>query len=205
MSSRTDKRAELLRQAVDHLATHGIADMSLSPMAEQLGTSKRMLLYYFGSRDNLIAEAIAASRPDLGNLFNGVHDTESLRTAALTLWEVITRGRQQRPIRILFQVLSLAPTQPDRYASVAAEAVNAMVDPLVPVYRDLGFDDLDARAHASLLISGLRGLCLDRLVTGDIPRIEAAARTLIATATTLPTSPTTGQGHADDSGTAGAG
>lgn len=186
MSPRIDKRTELLHRVVDHLATHGIADMSLSPMAEQLGTSKRMLLYYFGSRDSLIAEAIAASRPDVTDLFSGVHDTESLREAALALWEAITHGRQQRPIRILFQVLSLAPTQPDRYASVAAEAVTAMVDPLVPVFRDLGFADLEARAHASLLISGLRGLCLDRIVTGDIPRIEAAARALITTATTLP-------------------
>lgn len=185
MSLRNDKRTELLNQVVDHLATHGIADMSLSPMAAQLGTSKRMLIYYFNSRDNLIAEAIAASRPDVADLFSGVHDAGSLRTAALTLWEAITRGRQQRPIRILFQVLSLAPTQPDRYASVAAEAVTTMVDPLVPVYRNLGFEDLEARARASLLISGLRGLCLDRIVTGDIPRIETAARTLINTATTL--------------------
>nr|WP_271209366.1 TetR/AcrR family transcriptional regulator [Rhodococcus wratislaviensis]GLK33886.1 TetR family transcriptional regulator [Rhodococcus wratislaviensis] len=186
MGSGTDKRAELLRQVVDHLATHGIADMSLAPMAEDLGTSKRMLLYYFGTRDNLIAEVIAASRPDITDLFSGVHDAESLRQAAFTLWEAITRGRQQRIIRILFQVLSLAPTQPDRYGAVAAEAVTAMVDPLVPVYRDLGFDGLEAHARASLLISGLRGLCLDRLVTGDIPRIEAAARALIDSATALP-------------------
>ncbi len=186
MSSRSDKRAELLRQVVDQLAEHGIADMSLSPLAEQLGTSKRMLLYYFGSRDNLIAEAIAASRPDVAGLFSGVHDTASLRDAAWALWEAITEGRQQRPIRILFQVLSLAPTQPDRYAAVASEAVTAMVDPLVPVHRDLGFGESEARARASLLISGLRGLCLDRIVTGDVPRIEAAARALITTATTLP-------------------
>lgn len=186
MNARTTKRTELLSQVVDHLATHGIADMSLSPMAEHLGTSKRMLIYYFRSRDNLIAEAIAASRPDVADLFSTVRDTESLRKAAWALWEAITCGRQQRPIRILFQVLSLAPTQPDRYAAVAAEAVTAMVDPLVPVYRDLGFEDLEARARASLLISGLRGLCMDRIVTGDVPRIEAAASTLIATATTLP-------------------
>jgi AcrR family transcriptional regulator len=186
MGSGNDRRGELLHQAVDYLATQGIADLSLAPMAEKLGTSKRMLIYYFGSRDKLIAEAITASRPDVADLFSRVHDAESLRDAALALWEAITRGRQQRPIRILFQVLSLAPTQPDRYASVATEAVTAMVDPLVPVYRALGFDDLDARARASLLISGLRGLCLDRIVTGDVPRIEAAARVLINTASALP-------------------
>ncbi len=50
VSTRTDKRTALLQRVVEHLAAHGIADMSLAPMAEQLGTSKRMLLYYFGSR-----------------------------------------------------------------------------------------------------------------------------------------------------------
>lgn len=186
MRSASGKRAELLDRVVSYLETHGIADMSLSPMAAEIGTSKRMLLYYFGNRDNLIAEAIATSRPDIAALFGDVDNTASLRAAAWKLWRAITQGRQQYPIRILFQVLSLAPTQPDRYAGVADEAVTAMVDPLVPVYRDLGMDELDARARASLLISGLRGLCLDRLVTGDVPRTEAAARALIDTATTLP-------------------
>ena len=184
MSSRGDKRAELLRKVVEHLAEHGIADLSLAPTAEKLGTSKRMLLYYFGSREALIAEAIAASRPDVSDLFRDVGDTGDLERAAWELWEAITRGRQQRPIRILFQVLSLAPTQPDRYAELAADAVRAMVEPLVPVYRGLGFDGLEARSRASLLISGLRGLCLDRIVTGDEERIEAAAGVLIRAATT---------------------
>lgn len=183
MSSRVDKRAELLRGAVDHLAEHGIADLSLAPMAEKLGTSKRMLLYYFGSRDALIAEAIVASRPDISDLFCDVHDTDGLRRAAWALWEAITRGHQRRPIRILFQVLGLAPTQPDRYAELAAETVTAMVEPLVPVLGALGFDDLDARSRASLLISGLRGLCQDLIVTGDALRIETAARVLIDAAT----------------------
>ncbi|TDD05882.1 TetR/AcrR family transcriptional regulator [Saccharopolyspora terrae] len=183
VSSRGDKRAELLRKAVDHLATHGIADLSLAPMAEKLGTSKRMLLYYFGSRDVLIAEAIAASRPDISDLFHGVRDLDGLERAAWALWEAITRGRQRRPIRILFQVLSLAPTQPERYAELAADTVTAMVEPLVPVYCRLGFDEHDARARASLLISGLRGLCLDQIVTGDTARIETAAGVLIQAAT----------------------
>jgi AcrR family transcriptional regulator len=187
VTSGSGRRAELLAQVVDYLATHGIADVSLAPMAEELGTSKRMLLYYFGSRDNLIGEAIAASRPDVTDLFSAVHDAPSLRAAAHDLWHAITRGRQQRPIRILFQVLALAPTQPERYLTVANEAVTAMVEPLVPVYRKLGFDDLGARARASLLISGLRGLCLDRLVTGDTARIEAAAQVLIDGATAVRT------------------
>lgn len=59
-----EKRAELLKQVVHHLQQHGVAQMSLSPLAESIGTTKRMLLYYFGSRENLLARALATSRPD---------------------------------------------------------------------------------------------------------------------------------------------
>lgn len=165
---------------------HGIADLSLSPLAAEVGTSKRMLLYYFGSRENLIAEVIAVSRPDVADLFSGVHDAANLRAAALRLWTAITVGEQHRPIRILFQLLSLAPTRPDRYEALAADAVNVMVDPIAEVYRKLGMAQSGAWARASLLVSGLRGLCQDRMVTGDVERTDAAARLLIDGATALP-------------------
>ncbi|MER5394422.1 TetR family transcriptional regulator [Saccharopolyspora sp. NPDC002686] len=186
MSRSSNKRDELLKRVVHYLETRGIADLSLSPLAAELGTSKRMLLYYFGSRDELIVEAIAASRPDVAGIFGDVRDAADLRVAAQRLWQTITTGEQQRPIRILFQVLSLAPTQPDRYAALAAEAVTVMIDPLVAIYRRLGYSDDQAQARASLLISGLRGLCQDQLVTGNTTRTDAAALALIDSATTPP-------------------
>src|ERR1700733_10225890 len=66
------KRAELLRGVVAYLETHGVNDMSLAPMAEALGTSKRMLLYYFGDRGELLAQALDASRPRVGEIFRDV-------------------------------------------------------------------------------------------------------------------------------------
>lgn len=180
----TDKRAELLRGIVSYLETNGLADLSLAPMAAELGTSKRMLLYYFGSRENLVHEAIAYSRPHVADLFGPAQDLTALREAATRLWQAITAGPQQRPIRILFQLLSLAPTQPGQYHSLAEEAVHAMVDPIAQAYRKLGTDDPEARA--TLLVSGLRGLCQDRMITGDTERTDTAAELLIRSATTPP-------------------
>ncbi len=48
------RKTELLRDVVRYLEARGIADLSLSPLARELGTSKRMLIYYLDSRDNLI-------------------------------------------------------------------------------------------------------------------------------------------------------
>ena len=46
----TDPRRRLLERAIDHVAAHGIADLSLRRLAEALGTSHRMLIHHFGSR-----------------------------------------------------------------------------------------------------------------------------------------------------------
>ncbi|OIJ95503.1 hypothetical protein BIV25_20405 [Streptomyces sp. MUSC 14] len=174
-----EKRTELLLQVVHYLQHHGLAQMSLSPLAESIGTTKRMLLYYFGSRENLLAQALAAARPDAHAMFDDVRDAAGLRAAAQGLWEAMTVGEQSRSIRMLLQLLSLAATDPEQYGSLAADSVEVMVGPVADAYARLGHAPQQARAGATLLVSGLRGLCQDRLVTHDAARTDAAAHRLI--------------------------
>ncbi|MEV1020985.1 TetR family transcriptional regulator [Streptomyces sp. NPDC050264] len=175
----TEKRAELLGDVVAYIQRHGLAGLSLTPLAEEIGTTKRMLLYYFESRENLLARALAASRPDAHALFDGVTDARELRGSAHTLWRAITVGEQAGPIRMLLQLLSLAATDPEQYGKLAADTVEFMVGPIADAFVRLGATDQRARERATLLVSGLRGLCQDRLVTGDADRTDAAARHLI--------------------------
>ncbi|WP_377268823.1 TetR/AcrR family transcriptional regulator [Peterkaempfera sp. SMS 1(5)a] len=182
----TEKRAELLRQVVHHLQHHGLAQMSLSPLAEAIGTTKRMLLYYFGSRENLLAQALAANRPDAGRMFGDVQDTAGLQRAAQALWEAMTVGEQAGAIRMLLQLLSLAATEPEQYGDLAADTVEVMIDPIAAACVRLGDSPQQARARATLVVSGLRGLCQDRLVTHDVARTDAAAHRLIEYAVAEP-------------------
>lgn len=176
------KRAELLRAIVGYLEERGVADISLAPMAEALGTSKRMLLYYFGDRGELLAQAMAAARPDVGAMFAGVTTTAEFADAARALWRAITRGRQRRTVRLLLQVLSLATTDPATYQPYAHTAVTVILDPVADALVGLGYDRTEAEVRASLVVSGLRGLCQDGLVTGDRARVDAAADRVIAAA-----------------------
>ncbi|MDX1873173.1 TetR/AcrR family transcriptional regulator [Mycolicibacterium sp. 120266] len=178
----TGKRAELLGQVIAYLEEHGVADMSLAPMAEALGTSKRMLLYYFGDREELLAQALHASRPNVGEMFAGVRTEADFVLASRTLWDAISRGAQRRKITMLFQVLSLATTDPARYQPYAHTAVTVMIDPIAEALTGLGCSPADARVRATLVVSGLRGLCQDALVTGERSRVDAAAELVIAAA-----------------------
>ena len=49
-------RGALLGRAIGHFAEHGVGDTSLRALAEAIGTSHRMLIYHFGSREGLLAE-----------------------------------------------------------------------------------------------------------------------------------------------------
>ncbi|KRD09643.1 hypothetical protein ASE48_06340 [Mycobacterium sp. Root265] len=176
------KRAELLDGVIGYLQEHGVADMSLAPMAEALGTSKRMLLYYFGDRGELLAQALNASRPDVGGMFDGISTEAEFVAAARSLWRAITRGAQRRTVGLMLQVLSLAVTDPDTYQPYADQAVTIMLDPIARALAGLGYPKRDAEVRASLVVSGLRGLCQDGLVTGDKGRVDAAAELVIAAA-----------------------
>ncbi|MFZ9395925.1 MAG: TetR family transcriptional regulator, partial [Erythrobacter sp.] len=49
-------REILLPRLAAHVLAHGLAGASLRPLARAAGTSARMLIYHFGSKERLIAE-----------------------------------------------------------------------------------------------------------------------------------------------------
>lgn len=63
MNAGKDKRSDLIDQLADHILAEGLLHASLRPLAKAVGTSDRMLLYYFKDKDDLIEavlERIAA-------------------------------------------------------------------------------------------------------------------------------------------------
>src|SRR5689334_2073850 len=53
-------RENLLAAAIDHVAEHGVTDLTLRGLASAIGTSHRMLIYHFGSKEGLLVELIRA-------------------------------------------------------------------------------------------------------------------------------------------------
>jgi AcrR family transcriptional regulator len=178
------KREELLAAVVGYLEERGVNDLSLAPMAEALGTSKRMLLYYFGDRRSLLEQAMNAARPKAGDIFADIDGPDDLERAALDLWHALTRGAQRRSVRLLLQTLSLATTDPDTYGAFATTATDLMLGPIAEAFRAAGFPAKDSAVRATLIVSGLRGLCQDLLISGDRARVDAAAQLVITAAVT---------------------
>src|ERR671931_427074 len=57
-----NRRAATLAKAAEYVLEHGLAGLSLRPLARAIGTSPRMLLYDFGSKKALIHEILAEIR-----------------------------------------------------------------------------------------------------------------------------------------------
>jgi hypothetical protein len=113
-----------------------------------------------------------------------VRDRKGLRAGATTMWHSIAKGgARHRFTRVQLQVLSLATTQPKIYGSFAVTAVHVMTQPIAAAFERAGFAPDEAQARATLVVSGLRGLCQDLLVTDERERVDAAAERLSDAAT----------------------
>ena len=81
----TDRRDDLLRQAYAYALEHGLSDLSLRPLAAAIGSSPRVLLFLFGSKDGLVRELLAQARADELALLEQVRGG-SLAEVAEAVW-----------------------------------------------------------------------------------------------------------------------
>lgn len=178
------RRDELLAAAFDHAAAHGLATLSLRPLARAIGTSDRMLVHYFGSKDELVTQMLERGRPSIDGLLAASPDLTP-RALAHHLWSRMTGDGDQAPrVRLMLEAMALALHQPEKYARIAATAHRGWVEPVTEALAHaLGVEHADAAARATVLVSGLKGLALDVFVTGDRSRADAAAALLIDAAT----------------------
>ncbi|MFG1790231.1 TetR family transcriptional regulator [Nocardia sp. NPDC049149] len=171
------KRADLLAAVVRYIADHGLAELSLRPLAAELGTSSRMLIHYFTTKEELLVQALATQRPEMETLFADIADAAALRARLWDFWQANTAGAGQTSVRVMLQVLGAACAPRSPYVEYADAAIGTFVAALTEGLRATAVEHPEV--VATLLVSGLRGILQDRLVTGDVDRTDRAARRLI--------------------------
>jgi len=71
------RRAELLELAYQYAVARGSAELSLRPLAAAVGSSPRVLLYLFGSKDGLVRALLTRARADELALLRDAADAQS--------------------------------------------------------------------------------------------------------------------------------
>ncbi|MGP4043040.1 TetR/AcrR family transcriptional regulator [Streptomyces sp. 2A115] len=177
-----NERARLLRLSADHILAHGIAGLSLRGIGKAVGSNNRMLLYYFGSKEELIAAALgeAGGRfPLLEQVFALLDDHDQpLRTRLEAAWELLSADENLPFHRVFFEALGLAGYQRGRFDAFLDAVATTWRGRVVTALRAEGVPAAEADDLARELVSLWRGLQLDLLTAGDRAatlRVNAAA------------------------------
>ncbi len=159
------RRAELLQGSIDYAVEHGLADLTLRPLAEALGVQPNTLAHHFGSKEELLSE-----------ILNGVRDRLRATRAEVAadprgdpieaVWRWTADERHERFFRSFFEAYGLALRRPERFEPFLARVVSDWVGPA-------------GSPAATLELAVLRGLLLDLLTTGERERVEEALRLYI--------------------------
>jgi AcrR family transcriptional regulator len=157
-------RDRLLEAAVRHALDAGIADLSLRQLAAAIGTSHRMLLYHFGSREGLlVAVAQAAEDQQRAALLESGTTPQGARLS----WERLSDPRLWPQERLFFELYAQALRGRPGTEGFLDGIVESWVAPIAGALVKAGADERTARADARLGVAVVRGLLLDLLATGD--------------------------------------
>lgn len=173
-------REALLDRCLSFLRGNGFSQLSLREIAAGAGTSHRMLIYHFGSREGLLAEIVGrveaeqqAALADLATVQGG-----DLTEIGRAFWQRVSDPELAPAVRLFFEIYSQALYGRDWTASFRASVITAWQGPLVDLLVAHGFGRAEATARARLGVAATRGLLLDLLITGERDTVDAAYEAL---------------------------
>jgi AcrR family transcriptional regulator len=162
-------RDRILDACVDHALIHGLPDR-LEPFVTASGTSTRMLIYHFGTRDTLLRETLRRARQRQRDFYGELlapRPGESYPRTLRQMWQAMT-GPDGRPYLSMFGRLRESAEQ-QLWPGFRREATTDWLRPLEDGMRSIGHPEL-----ATLVLAVIRGLILDIEATGDVARADRA-------------------------------
>lgn len=184
MQSESPERDRLLALVVDHCLEHGVADLSLRRVATATGSNNRMLLYYFGSKEQMIEAALLSAIerfPRIAGALEPLARTQEPFDQRLRrCWRQIAHAENLPFLRLFFEVFGLANQQPGRFSAYLDQVGHEWAGHVAAALRDHGVP----RRHAGILgrevLALWRGLQFDLLSTGERRAVDRAHDAAIA-------------------------
>src|SRR3954454_14725416 len=167
------RRAELLDALITAFANGGIGDRSLREIAEAVGTSHRMLLHYFGSRDEMLLTIVEAVEQRQMAMLDDLPRDPGAAFAAM--WADLRRPEVRPFERLFFECYARAANGEAPFGRLLRGAVDGWLD-----LADQPSDGRGDRAKSRLGLAVTRGLLLDLVATGDEEGVDAAAERFAA-------------------------
>jgi AcrR family transcriptional regulator len=169
-------RQQLLEACTDHSLEHGLPDR-LGPLAAAAGTSPRMLIYHFGTRDKLLREILNQARERQVAVFTEmlrVRDGESYLVTLRRAWPQMSGPEGEPYLRMFSRLHDTAGGE--LWPGFRRTATTDWLAPLERGLRTIGRPEL-----ATVVLAVIRGLLMDLDATGDSARTDRAFDDFLAT------------------------
>jgi AcrR family transcriptional regulator len=171
------QREALADRICDWVLEHGVGRLSLRPLAQDLEISTYPLIYWFGSKEGVIAAALTRSEQRQMLLLQewaGEDGEIALGRLFRRYWKwgVSPRGRPY--LRLFAELNGLA--QRDRSLGAYVDRALSPWRTVIQAYLEgSGVAPDESAARTTLLIATAAGLQIDLATTGDVKRTTAAA------------------------------
>jgi AcrR family transcriptional regulator len=181
------RETELLELAYAYVLQYGLADMSLRPLAKAIGSSPRVLLYLFDSKEGLIRALLARARTEELELLTQAPNSSdpsntSLTSVAERLWSWLADDDHRGLLTLWVEAYAHSLVDPEGpWGSFARDTVNDWLKVLAAAQPRAERNTSKGRAERTLVLAVLRGALLDLLATGDAVRTSAAVRSQLQT------------------------
>ena len=173
-----DYRVQLLDAVVRYLAEHGLANVSLRPMARQLGVSVNALVHHFGSKDDLIVAALRRTetvQKDVEAQWLERRPELSQADLLRAWWRWITATRQNLAVvRLGIEAAALDATVTGLPRQVRGDQIGIWRSNIEQRLLAEGVEQSTATIEASLAKAMFTGLVVDLLATGHRARLTKA-------------------------------
>jgi AcrR family transcriptional regulator len=171
-----NRRDELRDHALNYFLEHGLAELSLRPLAEHIGTSARLLIYHFESKEKLITVVMEEVRSRVQLSLTRMMQISRGEASMESFWLWITDNENIRYVRLLFEVQVLALQNPAIYAQFLSDTSSSWLEVL-----EHGIPESAHRRTIATLCGGvIDGLVLEYMSTGDLDRTTAALKFFVS-------------------------
>jgi AcrR family transcriptional regulator len=158
------------------LAQDGFSQLSLREIASGTGTSHRMLIYHFGSREGLLADVVARIESEQRVALAQLDDVaDNPIDVGRLFWRRVADPALAPAERLFFEIYSHALYGRSWTQDFRESVIAAWMRPIEEMFVRHGFTEADARRRARLSVAATRGLLLDLLMTGDRAVLDEAA------------------------------
>jgi AcrR family transcriptional regulator len=166
------RRRQLLDALIEEFAAGGIGDRSLRDVAAVVGTSHRMLLHHFASRQELLLAIVEEVEHRQMAVLSDLPTEPAGSFAAM--WAILCRPELRPFERLFFECYSRGVQGEEPFARMVPGAVDGW---LAEVDKAAGGSSDAALVRLGLAVT--RGLLLDLVATDDDAGVTSAAQAFV--------------------------